>query len=89
MLYFRHPVEPEHGEFMTAGRVLQIIGGGISQKLNPVMIGRALSELGFRKGRYKGVRGYIVCQRSADEIAAAIKTMAIEADTLQDGKMAT
>ena len=89
MLYFRHPVEPEHGEFMTAGRVLQIIGGGISQKLNPVMIGRALSEQGFRKGRYKGVRGYIVCQRSADEIAAAIKTMAIEADTLQDGKMAT
>ena len=89
MLYFRHPVEPEHGEFMTAGRVLQIIGGGISQKLNPVMIGRALSEQGFCKGRYKGVRGYIVCQRSADEIAAAIKTMAIEADTLQDGKMAT
>lgn len=81
-LYFRHPVEPEHGEFMTAGRVLQIIGGGISQKLNPVMIGRALSELGFRRAAIRGVRGYIVCQRSADEIAAAIKTMAIEADII-------
>lgn len=82
MLYFRHPVEPEHGEFMTAGRVLQIIGGGISQKLNPVMIGRALSEQGFRRAAIRGVRGYIVCQRSADEIAAAIKTMAIEADII-------
>ena len=39
---------------------MQVISGNVSQKLSPVYLGRALSELGFKRVKYQGQRGYIV-----------------------------
>ncbi len=78
-LYFRHPSEGENGHFMTTARILQYIGENITQKLSAVNIGSALVELGFEKKRYNTVRGFIVMPRSADEIRAYQKTMALGA----------
>ena len=62
-LYFRVPKEGENGMFMTSARAIQIIGTGISQKLNPTRVGLSFNELGFQRVRYHGIRGYLVIQR--------------------------
>ena len=64
---------------MTSSRVLQIIGSGITQKLSAIRIGMAFSELGFQRVRYHGIRGYLVMQRTAEEIMAYQKSMAMHA----------
>ena len=78
-LYFRKPLEHENSMFMTSSRVLQIIGSGITQKLSATRIGMAFSELGFQRVRYHGIRGYLVMQRTAEEIMANQKAMAMHA----------
>ena len=78
-LYFRKPLEHENSMFMTSSRVLQIIGSGITQKLSATRIGMAFNELGFQRVRYHGIRGYLVMQRTAEEIMAYQKSMAMHA----------
>ena len=78
-LYFRKPLEHENSMFMTSSRVLQIIGSGITQKLSATRIGMAFSELGFQRVRYHGIRGYLVMQRTAEEIMAYQKSMTMHA----------
>lgn len=78
-LYFRRPLEHENSMFMTSSRVLQIIGSGITQKLSATRIGMAFNELGFKRVRYHGIRGYLVMQRTAEEIMAYQKSMAMHA----------
>ena len=78
-LYFRRPLEHENSMFMTSSRVLQVIGSGITQKLSATRIGMAFSELGFQRVRYHGIRGYLVMQRTAEEIMAYQKSMAMHA----------
>ena len=78
-LYFRRPLEHENSMFMTSSRVLQIIGSGITQKLSATRIGMAFSDLGFQRVRYHGIRGYLVMQRTAEEIMAYQKSMAMHA----------
>ena len=79
MLYFRKPTENEQGEFMSVARALQLVGLGIAQKLSSVLLGRAMRELGFRPAVYRHVRGYIVVQRTANEIKALQSMMVVEA----------
>ena len=69
-LYFRVPKEGENGMFMTSARAIQIIGTGISQKLSPTRVGLAFNELGFQRVRYHGIRGYLVIQRTAEDMQA-------------------
>ena len=69
-LYFRVPMESENGMFMTSARAIQIIGTGISQKLSPTRVGLAFNELGFQRVRYHGIRGYLVIQRTAEDMQA-------------------
>ena len=76
-LYFRKPLEHENSMFMTSSRVLQVIGSGITQKLSATRIGMAFNELGFKRVRYHGIRGYLVMQRTAEEIMAYQKSMAM------------
>ena len=78
-LYFRQPTEVETGEFMSVARAMQIVSSNISQKLSAVHLGRALSELGFRRVKYQGVRGYIVVCRKPDEMQLVQRKMAREA----------
>ena len=79
-LYFRHPLENETGIFMTAGRALQTIGSGITQKLSAVYIGRAFMDLGFRRVRSHRERGYLVVPRTAEEIKDFQQRQALEAE---------
>ena len=79
-VYFRKPNEHETGEFMPVARAMQIIGGNTTQKLSPVMVGRAFTELGYECRRTNHSRGYIVVQRSALEIKERMKDMAVTGD---------
>jgi hypothetical protein len=78
-LYFCQPTGARPGEFMSVARAMQIVSANISQKLSAVYLGRALGELGFRRVKYNGVRGYVVVCRSGDEIHAAQQSMAMQA----------
>ena len=83
-LYFRVPLESENGMFMTSARAIQIIGTGICQKLNPTRVGLAFNELGFQRVRYHGIRGYLVIQRTAEEMQAYQKSIILNDDTEDD-----
>lgn len=77
-------MESENGMFMTSARAIQIIGTGISQKLNPTRVGLAFNELGFQRVRYHGIRGYLVIQRTAEEMQAYQKSIILNDDTEDD-----
>ncbi len=67
-LYFRKPTEAELGEFISVARALQLISNGISQKLSSVNVGRAFTDLGFKRLRTNSSRGFIVVCRTAEEM---------------------
>ena len=79
-IYFRKPHEHESGEFMPTSRALQLIGGNTTQKLSPVMVGRAFVELGFTPRRLAHTRGYVVVQRSGMEIKERMQALAVTDD---------
>ena len=83
-LYFRVPKEGENGMFMTSARAIQIVGTGISQKLNPTRVGLSFNELGFQRVRYHGIRGYLVIQRTAEEMQAYQKGIILNNETEDD-----
>ncbi len=83
-LYFRTPHEGENGIFMTSARAIQLIGTGISQKLNPTRVGLSFNELGYQRVRYHGIRGYLVIQRTAEEMQAYQKGIILSQDTEDD-----
>jgi predicted P-loop ATPase len=85
-LYFRQPRDAEPGVFMSVARAMQVVSSNISQKLSAVYLGRAMGELGFRRVKHNGVRGYIVVCRSGDEMHAAQQSMAIQA-TVEEGSV--
>ena len=69
-LYFRRPTDSELGEFISVARALQMISNGISQKLSAVNVGRAFSDLAFKRVRTNSSRGFIVVCRTSEEIKA-------------------
>lgn len=77
-LYFRKPAEGERPIFVSAARAMQIIGAGIAQKLSPTRIGIAFRELGFKCVRYNGSRGYMVIQRTVEEIMLYQKNISLQ-----------
>lgn len=79
-LYFRRPTDSELGEFMSVARALQIISNGISQKLSAVNVGRAFSDLGFKRVRTNSCRGFIVVCRTAEEIKAYQHRLLMDAE---------
>lgn len=74
--YFRVPAAGEQGEFIAVGDVIRQYGGTLSNRLEPIKIGQAFKELGFRAVR-QGSRGYVVIQRSPEEIENRKKLRAI------------
>ena len=74
-LYFRRPQPHETPMFMTSARAMQVIGGGVSQKLNATRIGMAFSELGFERARQNGIRGFLVIMRTAEEMMLCQKNI--------------
>ena len=79
-LYVRKPTDSELGEFMSVARALQIISNGISQKLSAVNVGRAFSDLGFKRVRTNSCRGFIVVCRTAEEIKAYQHRLLMDAE---------
>ena len=79
-LYFRRPTDSELGEFMSVARALQIISNGISQKLSAVNVGRAFSDLGFKRVRTNSSRGFIVVCRTPEEIKAYQHRLLMDAE---------
>ena len=79
-LYFRKPTDSELGEFMSVARALQVISNGISQKLSAVNVGRAFSDLGFKRVRTNSSRGFIVVCRTAEEIKAYQHRLLMDAE---------
>ena len=67
-IYFRKPLNNEHGEFITAARAMQIIGGNVTQKMSLKKIAQAFIDLGFERTRLKNVRGFAAIERTAQEI---------------------
>ena len=79
-LYFRKPTDSELGEFISVARALQMISNGISQKLSAVNVGRAFSDLGFKRVRTNSCRGFIVVCRTAEEIKAYQHRLLMDAE---------
>ena len=79
-LYFRKPTDSELGEFISVARALQIISNGISQKLSAVNVGRAFSDLGFKRVRTNSCRGFIVVCRTAEEMKAYQHRLLMDAE---------
>ena len=79
-LYFRKPTDNELGEFMSVARALQMISNGISQKLSAVNVGRAFSDLGFKRVRTNSSRGFIVVCRTPEEIKAYQHRLLMDAE---------
>ena len=79
-LYFRRPIDSELGEFISVARALQMISNGISQKLSAVNVGRAFSDLGFKRVRTNSSRGFIVVCRTPEEIKAYQHRLLIDAE---------
>ena len=79
-LYFRRPIDNELGEFISVARALQMISNGISQKLSAVNVGRAFSDLGFKRVRTNSSRGFIVVCRTPEEIKAYQHRLLMDAE---------
>ena len=79
-LYFRRPIDSELGEFISVARALQMISNGISQKLSAVNVGRAFSDLGFKRVRTNSCRGFIVVCRMSEEIKAYQHRLLMDAE---------
>ena len=79
-LYFRRSIDSELGEFISVARALQMISNGISQKLSAVNVGRAFSDLGFKRVRTNSSRGFIVVCRTPEEIKAYQHRLLMDAE---------
>ncbi|MDO4160997.1 MAG: BT4734/BF3469 family protein [Prevotellaceae bacterium] len=84
MLYFEKPTDIKHGIFMPTASILQYVSANISQKLSPVWIGRALSDLGFEKLMQNNVRGYKVVPRTVEEVRRYQERLALQEDESEE-----
>ena len=77
LTYFRPTFQGCQGSvFMKVSEILERINSGIRQPLSSTRLGMLLSKLGFKKCRYNAERGYLVIERSGEEIAASRKLIA-------------
>ena len=80
-VFFYPPADPTQGEFMPVSRALQVIGGYVTVKLSASVLGSAFTKQGFQSMRTKHSRGYIVVQRSGDEIKSRLQMLASQFPT--------
>lgn len=79
LTYFRPTFDGcQGGIFMKVSEILERTNMGIRQPLSPTKLGMLLGKLGFVKCKYRGERGYLVLERSPEEIAASRKLIAAE-----------
>jgi len=77
LTYFRPTFEGCQGMvFLKVSEILARINSGIKQPLSPNKLGMMMKKLGFHRGKHKGERGYLVIERSPEEIEASRKLIA-------------
>ena len=78
--HFRRPEGDVQGQFLTAAEIFQMLNANPMMRLNPNQMGRVMTQLGFERTRYKGLRGYRVIVKNGDEIRAEKSLMAYDAE---------
>ena len=73
LTYFSKPFKGCKPVFLKVSEILERINVGIRQPLSPIRLGILLKKMGFTKCKYKGERGYLVIERSGEEIQASRK----------------
>ena len=69
--------------FLKVSEILERINGSIRHPLSATKLGMLLSKLGFTKGRFNNERGYLVIERTMEEIQATRKIAAREIGTTE------
>ena len=77
--YYRVPAKGEACEFVSATEIMQTIGGLLINRLTPNKLGRVMKDMGFKRVRSRGERGYNVVAYSGAEITLNRSLMAKEA----------
>ena len=86
LTYFRPTFEGCQGAlFLKVSEILERINAGIRQPLSATKLGMLLTKLGFTKGRFNNERGYLVIERSSEEIQATRRIAAKEIGTSGEG----
>ncbi|MBQ7968048.1 MAG: hypothetical protein IJ290_09100 [Bacteroidaceae bacterium] len=71
LTYLRHPAEGETGEFLTATRIIELVGQYVRMRLSPKRMAMVMNRLGFEQRRTKYSRGWIAVILTGDDIKAA------------------
>ena len=66
--YLRVPYGDEVGEFLTATRIIELIGGAVKRPLQPKRVAFAMNRMGYKQRRVSGVRGWNVVILTGDKI---------------------
>lgn len=65
LTYLRHPAENEAGEFLTAARIIELVGQYVRTRLSPKRVAMSMNRLGFEPRRTKYSRGWIAVTLTA------------------------
>ena len=66
--YLRKPYGEERGEFLTATRIIELVGGSVRVTLSPKRIAIAMQRLGYEQRRVLNTRGWNVVILTGDQI---------------------
>ena len=66
--YLRKPYGEERGEFLTATRIIELVGGAVRVTLSPKRIAIAMHRLGYEQRRVLNTRGWNVVILTGDQI---------------------
>ena len=66
--YLRVPYGDEVGEFLTATRIIELVGGSVKRPLSPKKVAFAMNRLGFEARRIRNVRGWNVVILTGNDI---------------------
>ena len=71
LTYLRRPEGDEPGEFLTATRIVELIGQYVRTRLSPKKVALCMNRLGFEQRRTKYSRGWVAVTLTGDDIKAA------------------
>ena len=66
--YLRVPYGDEVGEFLTATRIIELIGGAVKRPLSAKKVALCMNRLGFEARRIRNVRGWNVVILTGNDI---------------------
>ena len=66
--YLRQPYGEEKGEFLTATRIIELVGTSVRVSLSPKRIAMAMQRLGYEQRRVMNTRGWNVVILTGDQI---------------------